>query len=125
VTTTLAARTPTTASISGTLARVELGGPEDGAFYAPVPLHLIGRDGNRLTRPRDPITGHAGLCHQAAHLAQLIADGATESPVLPGAETVEILATVDEIRRQLGLRFPDEPPWPEPGGEGTDQGGSP
>jgi len=108
VTTTLAARTPTTASISGTVARIELGGADDGPFYVPVPVNVISRTGERLVRPVDAIAGHEGLCHEAAHLAQLVADGAPESPLLPGAETVEILATIDEIRRQIGLRFPNE-----------------
>ena len=110
VTTTLAARTPSTASISGTDARLELGGPADGPFYQPVPLVLTARDGGRLVRPVDPIAGSEALCHQAAHLAGLVADGAMESPLLPAAETVDIMATIDEIRRQIGVRFPDEPP---------------
>ncbi len=101
---TLTARTPTTASISGTAARVELTGP----FYAPATLTLTHRDGRSLVRPPGDIESHAGLCYEAAHLAQLIADGATGSPLLPMAETVAIMDTLDEIRRQIGVRFPGE-----------------
>lgn len=102
--TTLAAATPTTASVSGTAARVELGAP----FYAPVPLTLLSPTGERLVRETDAITGHDALCHEAAHLAQLVADGAVESPLLSVDETVAILATIDEVRRQVGVSFPGE-----------------
>ncbi len=101
--TTLLARTPTTASISGPTGYLEITGP----FYAPAVLSLTTRDG-RIVRDPDPIAGHHGLCFEAAHVAQLIADGATESPLLPLDETVRVLATIDEIRRQLGVRYPGE-----------------
>jgi hypothetical protein len=35
--------------------------------------------------------------------------GLTESPVLPLSETLSIMETLDEIRRQIGLRYPSEP----------------
>jgi len=31
-----------------------------------------------------------------------VADGRTESPLLPLAETVQIMKTTDEVRRQIG-----------------------
>ncbi|MGS0685699.1 Gfo/Idh/MocA family protein [Nakamurella sp. GG22] len=102
--TTLSSKTPTTASISGTAGCIEISGP----FYGPAVLTLTANDGRRLVRPEDPITGHHGLCFEAAHLAQLVADGATESPLLPPAETISVLQTVDEVRRQVGVRFPGE-----------------
>lgn len=101
--TTLLAGTPTTASVSGTAGSVEISGP----FYAPASLTLTTADG-RAVRGPDPVAGHLGLCFEAAHVAQLIADGATESPLLPLAETVRILETVDEIRRQIGVAYPGE-----------------
>jgi len=104
VNTTLWARTPTTASISGTAGRVELSGP----FYAPGVLTLTGRDDRQLVRAPDPVTGHQGLCYEAAHLATLVADGATESPLLPAEETVGVLSIIDEIRRQIGVTYPGE-----------------
>jgi predicted dehydrogenase len=102
--TTLLAKTPTTASISGTLARLECA----GSFYAPGVLVLTGNDGSRLVRDADPIAGHLGMSFEAAHAATLIADGATESPLLPLDETVSVIRTIDVIRAQLGVRFPGE-----------------
>ena len=101
--TTLLAGTPTTASVSGTAGSVEFTGP----FYAPASMILTTADGRAVREP-DPVAGHLGLCFEAAHVAQLIADGATESPLLPLAETVRIMETLDEIRCQIGVRFPGE-----------------
>ena len=102
VTTTLAARTPTRASISGTDARVELAGP----FYTPQVVRLIGRDGEVFESEAPRIPGHLGLCHEASHLAQLVADGATESPLLGLDETVSIMETMDAMRAQVGVVAP-------------------
>ena len=102
--TTLAARTPTAATISGPDARVEL----DGSFYAPGSVRLVTREGDVAESPQPAITGSDGLCHEASHLAQLVADGATESPLLGLDETVAIMQTLDEIRRQVGVRYPGE-----------------
>ena len=103
--TTLLAETPTTASISGSAGRVELSGP----FYAPGVLTLTTpRGGRRLERDRDAITGHDGLCYQAAELARCVAAGMTECPTLPPSETLAVMRTMDEIRRQVGVRYPGE-----------------
>ena len=103
VTTSLTERTHTTAQVIGTTARVDL--PAD--FYAPVPL-TVSDGSTRLTADPGPILGHEGLVYQAAHLAQLVADGTTDSPLLPLEETIGILTTTDEIRRQVGVRYPGE-----------------
>ena len=102
--TTLLAQTPTTASISGSAARLEISGP----FYGPGVLTLTGNDDHQLIRDKDAITGHTGLCFEAAHFAVLIGEGATESPLLPLAETVAVLRTIDAVREQLGVRYPGE-----------------
>jgi predicted dehydrogenase len=100
--TTLAARTPTTMTISGTLARVEL----EGDFYTPGRVRLASPTGEVLVSPQDVMVGHQGLAYEAAHFAQLVTDGFTESPQLPLEETVEIMETLDLVRKQLGVRFP-------------------
>lgn len=97
VDTTLFAATPTTATVSGTVARVEISGP----FYAPGVLTYVHRKGSRLTYDGGEIRNHRGLAYEAAHLAQLIADGQTESPLMPLDETVQIMTVLDEARRQI------------------------
>jgi predicted dehydrogenase len=104
VNTTLFAKTPTTATIVGTEARIEIAGD----FYAPSRVSLISRHGRRAEWDANVIRGHEGLCFQASALARLVAEGATESPLMPLSETLSILQTTDEIRRQLGVRYPKE-----------------
>jgi hypothetical protein len=45
---------------------------------------------------------------QAAEAERLIGEGRIAGDILPPQETVAIMATLDEIRRQIGLRYPDE-----------------
>jgi Predicted dehydrogenases and related proteins len=101
---TIAAKTATTAVIAGAEGRIEL----DGDFYTPGPVRLVFPDGQSLTAPSASITGHQGLAYEAAHFAQLISDGFTESPQLSLDETVSIMETLDAVRAQRGVRFPGE-----------------
>ena len=104
VSTTQLAKTPTTATISGTAARIEI----PGDFYTPQVLTVVSRDGEVRTSDPVPLAGHLGLAYQAAHFAELLRDGRTESPLLPLDETLSIMRTLDEIRNQIGLTYPDE-----------------
>ena len=104
VSATQTAKTPTTATISGTAARVEI----EGDFYQPQPIRLVSRDGEVRTNDRGRFVGHEGLAFQAAHFASLLREGRTESPLLPLDETLTIMRTLDEIRRQIGLVYPNE-----------------
>ena len=45
---------------------------------------------------------------EAIALEQIVAAGALEGPELPPSETVAIMETLDEIRRQIGLTYPAE-----------------
>ena len=104
VSTNMGAKTPTTFSITGSAARIEL----DAEFYAPGRVRLIAPSGESVTSAPDLVVAHLGLAYEAAHFASLVADGCTESPTLPLADTIAILETMDEIRRQLGVRYPRE-----------------
>lgn len=104
VTSTLFAQTPTTASVSGSLARAELAGP----FFAPTTLTVRTRDGGVLRTDGGPLRGTEGLVYEAAEAARLVAEGATESPLLPWEETRQVMATMDEVRRQVGVSYPGE-----------------
>ena len=74
----------------------------------PQPVQLISRDGDVATMEAGPIAGHEGLAYEAAHFATLLAEGATESPLLTIAETLSVMETMDEIRRQINLVYPNE-----------------
>jgi predicted dehydrogenase len=104
VSATQTAKTPTTGIVAGTAARVEI----EGDFYQPQPVRLVSRDGEARTNERGPFVGHEGLAYEAAHFATLLREGRTESPLLPLDETLTIMRTLDEIRHQIGLVYPNE-----------------
>lgn len=94
----MSAKSPTTASINGTRARLEL----DGDFYVPTTMRLVAPDGEVLdTMPADPTEMHRGLRHEACEVALRIHAGETESPVMPLDETVRLMEVMDEIRGAL------------------------
>lgn len=100
---TMLAKTPCSASISGTAARVEI----DGWFYRPNVVRLLDPDDREIDR-YEPSNQDHGLAYEAAEFARLLADGRTESDLLPLDETVRIMQVLDEVRSQLGVRFPGE-----------------
>jgi len=99
--TTLWARTPTTASITGTAGRIELSGP----FYQPGQVRVATEDGVELTW--DGLVDN-GFQYEAAELARCVAAGLQESLLLPWSDSRACLAVLDEARRQLGVRYPGE-----------------
>lgn len=98
ISTTLFANSPTTATIVGTEARIEV----PGDFYTPQPIAVIGRDGHRRVWDANRIHGHQGLAFEIAAFAEMVAEGRRDSPLMPRSETISILQTIDEIRRQIG-----------------------
>ena len=99
----MVASTPTTASVSGTTARLELATP----FFDQSTLRLVGPD-DEVLDVLEPADREHGLHFEAAEAARCIAAGATESPLMPWSETVSVMAAMDEVRRQLGVRLPGE-----------------
>ena len=100
---TMSAHTPCVASISGTAARLEI----DSWFYQPNAVRLIGLDDVELARYEPPSREH-GLAYESAEFARLLVGGHLESDLLPLAETLRIMEVLDEIRLQLGVRFPGD-----------------
>lgn len=70
----------------------------------------------RLTASRDAMEdevlefpfGGNGYQFQVAEAAHCMSNGKTESDVMPLDETLQIMATMDEIRKQIGLVYPME-----------------
>lgn len=100
LTTSSLAKSANRAEIDGTEARVEL----DGWFYNPTTFRVITRDEQVVERFDEARVGH-GLRYQAAEVGRCLRAGLTESPLLPLDETLSIMQTMDEIRRQIGLSY--------------------
>ena len=98
--TTLSAVGPNRAAVVGTEARLEI----DSVFYAPTTFTLTRRDGSveRFAQPHQGL----GLRHEAAEVMACVRDGRLESDVMPLDESVAIMRTMDEVRRQIGLTYP-------------------
>ncbi len=102
---TMTTKTPTTAVIAGTAARIEI----DGDFYAPNRVRLVGLDGTvTASWDGDPDEAHGGLRYEAAEVARCLTDGLTESPLMPHAETLAIMTAMDSVRAQIGVHYPGE-----------------
>ena len=100
LTATLTAAGPTTAAVVGTDSRVVV----DGPFYTPTGFTLTRRDGTS-ERFEQPVEGRGMWC-EAAEVVRCLGEGRLESDVMPLDETVAIMATMDEVRRQIGLTYP-------------------
>jgi len=99
--TALDAATPRSATIVGTDARIQF----DPYWYRAVGFSVLGKDDSVLERFDQPVAGR-GMYFQARVLEELVASGSTSTPILPPEQSVAVIATMDEIRRQLGVRFP-------------------
>ena len=103
--TTMLTRTPCTARVVGSEATLEL----DGRFYAPTRVRLVSRRGDVLDeRPADLPDGVHGFSYEAAEVARCVAAGALDSGVMPQAATLRVMDAMDEVRRQVGVRYPGE-----------------
>jgi len=99
----LDARGPSRAAIIGTEARIEI----DRVWYTPTSFSLIDPADAVIERFAQEVPGR-GMQFQAAELERLVATGALAGDILPPDESVAIMGTLDEIRRQIGLRYPGE-----------------
>jgi predicted dehydrogenase len=94
---------PNTAHIVGTEARIDI----DRVWYTPTSFRVTRPDGEVIEEFRAEIEGR-GMQYQALHAEKLVAEGNVAGDVLPIDETVAIMGTLDAVRAQIGLRYPDE-----------------
>ncbi len=99
--TTLWSRTATTAVIGGTEGRIEI----ETDFYRPTAFTVIRNDGSYWSYDREV---EGGFQYQAAEVARRVAEGATESPVITHEDSLAVMRTMDEVRRQVGVVYPGE-----------------
>ncbi|MCT1477718.1 Gfo/Idh/MocA family protein [Microbacterium sp. p3-SID336] len=94
---------PNAASIVGTAARIDI----DRVWYAPTTFRLVLPDGTVQEEYVTDIEGR-GMQFEALAAERLVAAGTLEGDILPIAETVAIMGALDEIRAQIGVRYPGE-----------------
>jgi predicted dehydrogenase len=99
---TMAARGSVSAMIAGDKARLEL----DDYFYAPTSYRLITREGE-VTEFAKNYEGN-GLREEAAEFARVVRSGEIESPLMDHATSLLMMEQMDEIRAQIGVRYPGE-----------------
>jgi predicted dehydrogenase len=98
--TNLMAFSPARASVSGSLGRIEV----NPWFAVPAGFELVapGKGDVRVQFVNDTgIEFRGGLAWEAAAVAQHIADGLTDSPLHPFDFAIEVMETMDEVRRQV------------------------
>lgn len=99
---TITARTPCEAVIAGTKGRIKIHGPFWHSTMATVSIS---------DRPDEtieiPYIGN-GLHYQAIEVMDCLESGKLESDIMPLDETLQIMQTMDEIRRKWKFRYPAE-----------------
>ena len=112
LTTSMTSESPRTASIA----------TDEGRLDVPMPFHHpsyvvwtpAGGEPVRLESP-EPVLG-TGLGNEAVHVQECLRDGLSESPLVPQAQTLELLGVMDEIRRQIGVHYDADEPEAATGG---------
>ncbi|MBD8062756.1 Gfo/Idh/MocA family protein [Oceanitalea stevensii] len=97
---TLWAGTPCRATISGTDGVIEIEGP----FYGATSFTVTRGDEEVTVRPRH----EGGFQYEAAEVARCVAEGRRQSATMSWDDTLAVLGTMDEVRRQLGVTYPGE-----------------
>jgi len=94
---------PNTAHIVGTDARIDI----DKTWYTPTSFRLVAPYGTVLEAYESQVEGR-GMQYQAIAAERYVNAGQIDSDILPIDETVAIMGTLDEVRRQIGLVYPSE-----------------
>jgi predicted dehydrogenase len=94
---------PNRAAVIGTLGRIEI----DSVWYTPTAFTVYDEhDG--VVEHFDQAVVSRGMQFEAQALERIVASGLLAGDELPPTETVAIMETLDEIRRQIGLVYPAE-----------------
>jgi predicted dehydrogenase len=91
------------AVLHGSSGRIEI----DHTFYSPGGFTVLDADGQVLERFDSDEGDLRGMNHQALELARLVEAGELESPALTSDGIVAVMATMDEVRRQVGVQYPE------------------
>ena len=99
----ISANLGTEVEISGTLGRLKLITP----FYDSTSVLEYYLDGKKTVIETEKEEG-LGYQYEARHATNCLLNGMTESTVVPHADSVLLMQTLDKIRSLAGIVFPDE-----------------
>ncbi|HEY3010601.1 MAG TPA: Gfo/Idh/MocA family oxidoreductase [Micromonosporaceae bacterium] len=91
--------TGVTAAITGSRGRIDL----PPGFYAPARF-ILRRAGAEAEIVAEP-TARPGYHHEAAEVQRCLRAGELESPLVPHAATLEVMAILDAVRAQIGVDY--------------------
>lgn len=94
---------PNTAHVIGTDARIDI----DRVWYTPTSFRVTATDGTVIEDYTSAFAGR-GMQFEALYAEHLLREGRTDSDLLPFYESITIMATLDDIRAQLGVVYPKE-----------------
>ena len=94
---------PNRASVVGTKGRIDI----DRVWYSPTTFRVYDND-NMVVETFDGAVPGRGMQFQADEAERLITAGRIAGEILPPAQTVQIMQVLDEVRAQIGLRYPGE-----------------
>ncbi|MFZ3452889.1 Gfo/Idh/MocA family protein [Arthrobacter sp. 7Tela_A1] len=102
LTSSLLASGPRTATISGSEGWVRTGAP----LHNPVELHIQQHQGEARVERFQQVGN--GYTYELREVTRCIQEGLTESPTMPLADSLRTMQLFDEVRAQLGVRYPND-----------------
>jgi predicted dehydrogenase len=94
---------PNTASVIGTAGWIAI----RDTFYTPTSFTVYDSAGAVVEEFAETVP-ERGMQFQAAEIERRITEGASDGDILTPDESVAIMRTLDEVRRQIGLAYPGE-----------------
>ncbi|WP_329956297.1 Gfo/Idh/MocA family oxidoreductase [Catenulispora pinistramenti] len=89
------------ATVAGTEGRIEFG----RGYTSPSGFSLF-RQGELLERVEAPFLA-GGMVHEAIEAQRCLREGLRESPLAPWSETLAVMRTMDTVRGQVGVVYPE------------------
>lgn len=94
---------PNVATVLGNEGRIDI----DAVWYSASGFTIRDNADQVIERFDSDVRGR-GMQYQAYEMESLIRNGKLASDVLPPSESVTIMQTLDEVRKQIGLRYPTD-----------------
>lgn len=94
---------PNRAAILGTRGSIAI----DAVWYTPTAYTVFGADQRAVRTLRPEVPGR-GMQFQALEVERLIREGMTQSDRLTPSDSIAVMRTLDRIRAEIGLVYPQE-----------------